>query len=37
MIWSIFEIALMACLTLVATMLIVAFCIYIDFNDGYPD
>lgn len=36
MISVIFEIALMACLTLVATILIVAFCIYMDFNDGYP-
>lgn len=37
MISAIFKIAIMACLTLVATMLVVAFCIYMDFNDGYPD
>lgn len=37
MISVILKITLMACLTLVATMLIVAFCIYLDFNDGYPD
>ena len=37
MISVIFEITLMACLTLVATMLVVVFCIYMDFNDGYHD